>query len=108
MRGFVRAGGELDILGIISMSVELTLALAYERRGNEAVLVGEAAFTAEIHMLFFSASVELHMRREYTGNSSPTTAYLEPQGERILVAGLENENMGQTMMFGHPVEHYAF
>jgi hypothetical protein len=70
IRGYLRVGGELDILGLVSMSVEFFLGLAYENRSGQAWLVGDCSFTVEVDVLFFSARVDLHMHREFSGQSS--------------------------------------
>lgn len=68
LRGYLRAGGKLNILGLISMSLEFMLGLAYENRGGEAWLVGECSLAVEIDILFFSVTVDLRMRREFSGH----------------------------------------
>ena len=55
--GYLRIGGSLDILGLVSVSIELRLELTYESDTN--ALVGRATMIIEIDILFFSESVEL-------------------------------------------------
>jgi hypothetical protein len=55
--GYLRIGGSVDILGLISVSIELCLALAY--RSSDKALVGRATLVIEIDLTLWSDSVEL-------------------------------------------------
>jgi hypothetical protein len=55
-------GGELDVLGIVSMSMEFVMSLAYDT--GKDVVWGEAKLIVEIEIAFFSESVEMSVRRE--------------------------------------------
>ena len=55
--GYLRIGGSLNILGLVSVSIELMLSLRYESDGDQ--LVGRASLVIEIHLLFFSKSVTI-------------------------------------------------
>jgi hypothetical protein len=55
--GFLRIGGSLEVLGLVSVSVELVLALGYQSRGNR--LVGRATLIIEIDLTIYSDSVEV-------------------------------------------------
>jgi hypothetical protein len=90
LQGYIRAGGELNILGIVSMSVEFYLALAYESRGGQAWLVGECTVTVEVSVLFFSASVGLTLRKEFSGGGDSSHGeLLLPNAEAPQWARLE-------------------
>ena len=62
LEGYLRMGGELDVLGIVSMSLEFTMTLAYDT--GKDVVWGEAKLVVEIEIAFFSESVEMSVRRE--------------------------------------------
>jgi hypothetical protein len=66
LSGYVRASGALEVLGMVTVSVEFYLALNYE----PPRVWGEASVTVEVEVLFFSASVSLSVRREFAGGSS--------------------------------------
>jgi len=68
LSGYVRAGGSLEVLGLITVSVEFYLGLTYESAPTSHVW-GEASMTVEIEILFFSVSVSLTVRREFAGGS---------------------------------------
>jgi hypothetical protein len=62
LEGYLRMGGELDVLGIVSLSLEFVMSLAYDSGPN--IVWGEATLTVEIEVAFFSESVEMSVRRE--------------------------------------------
>ena len=64
LTGYLRAGGSLDVLGLISASVEFYLGFTYYF-GPKCKIAGEATVTIEVHVLFFSASVSASLRREF-------------------------------------------
>lgn len=66
--GYVRAVGELNILGLISMTVQFFLGLSYEHRSDATYLVGECTVTVEIGFTFFSVSARLSLRKEFAGD----------------------------------------
>ena len=53
--GFLRIGGSVDVLGLVSVSVELRVELAYDG----AVLSGRATAVVEIDVTFWSGSINL-------------------------------------------------
>jgi hypothetical protein len=65
LSGYVRAGGALEVLGLITVSVEFYLALNFD----DPRVWGEASMTVEVEVLFFSTSVTLTVRREFAGGS---------------------------------------
>lgn len=64
LTGYLRAGGSLDVLGLISASIEFYLGFTYIF--SPCMVVGEATVTIEVHVLFFSASVHASLRREFS------------------------------------------
>lgn len=73
LTGYLRAGGSLDVLGLISASVEFYLGFTYFF-GPPCSIAGEATVTIEVHLLFFSASVSATLRREF---GDPTISFAE-------------------------------
>jgi hypothetical protein len=57
LAGFIRFGGSIEVLGLVSASVELLVALQYESEGNR--MVGRATLVLEIDLTLYSDSVEL-------------------------------------------------
>jgi hypothetical protein len=71
LSGFLRMGGELEVLGIVSISVEFYLSLSYESGsiGPPSVpskVWGEAALTVKIKVALFSKTVTMSVRREFS------------------------------------------
>jgi hypothetical protein len=71
LTGYVRVGGNVTALGIVSVSIELYLALAYEFSSGKAV--GVATLTIEIEIFLFSASVEIRCEKKFAGSASDPT-----------------------------------
>ena len=70
LSGFVDVGGEVSVLGIISISLDLNLSLTYTAYANgKSVITGRATLTVGIHILFFSMSVSISMEKSF-GNTS--------------------------------------
>jgi hypothetical protein len=70
LTGYVEMGGELSVLGLITVSVTFYLALSYHKAGGMAELRGTATLTIEIEILFFSTSVELRVERRFGGSDA--------------------------------------
>jgi hypothetical protein len=67
LTGYLRAGGSLTVLGLITVSVEFYLGLSYDSDTDK--VWGEASLTVGVEVLFFSTSVTLHVRREFAGSA---------------------------------------
>jgi hypothetical protein len=73
LTGYFRLRGEVDVLGLISASIELYLELTYETASGKAV--GRATLTIEVEVLFLSFSVEISCEKKFAGaNGDPTFA----------------------------------
>lgn len=66
LAGYLRMGGELSILGLISLSLEFYLIFAYEIHKNAAY--GRATLTVKVEVLFFSKSVEITVEKRFGGS----------------------------------------
>ncbi|MFI1364964.1 hypothetical protein [Streptomyces griseochromogenes] len=73
--GYLRARGEVDVLGIVSASIELYMELGYE----DGYAVGRATLTISIEIGFFEESVTIHCEKRFAG-SGPHTALLAGAG----------------------------
>jgi hypothetical protein len=63
---YLRAGGELTVLGLVSISVDFYLAMIY--RSDTHDLHGIATLTVEVSVAFISKSVSLTMERSFAGS----------------------------------------
>jgi hypothetical protein len=69
LTGFVDVGGEVSVLGIISVSLDLNLSLSYEVQNGKKYVDGKATMTVAVHVLFFSASVSITMEKKFKADS---------------------------------------
>lgn len=67
LTGYFRLRGEVDVLGIISASIELYLALHYDFPTGK--MVGEASLTIKIEVFVFSGSVTIRCQRSFAGSN---------------------------------------
>jgi hypothetical protein len=73
LAGYIRAGGALRILGMVTMSLQFYLGLTYQKGQGSGKVWGEASMTVEVEVLFFSADVKLTVRREFAGDAADPT-----------------------------------
>ncbi|MEI7556739.1 hypothetical protein [Candidatus Chlorohelix sp.] len=66
LEGYLRMGGELSVLGIVSVSIELYLGFRYDI--NTGKCLGRAILKIEVSILFFSVSVEVTVERKFGSN----------------------------------------
>jgi hypothetical protein len=70
--GYFRMGGELRVLGLISISLEFYLSFAYQSPGKA---YGIAKLTVKVEVLLFSKSVEITVEKTFGGqNGDPVFA----------------------------------
>jgi hypothetical protein len=75
LTGYLRMGGKLDVLGIMSVSVEFYLCFTYVAALEKAT--GRATLTVVVEFMFLSASVDLTVERSFgSKGGDPTFAQL--------------------------------
>lgn len=63
--GYVRAGGSVEVLGLVSVSIEFYMELGYVLPGpGNGTVHGEASVTVEIEIALFSKSVEFSVEKD--------------------------------------------
>jgi hypothetical protein len=67
LTGYFRLRGEVDVLGLISASIELYLSLTYHTDSGK--MVGRAEITIEVDVLCFSGSVKVSTERRLAGSN---------------------------------------
>jgi hypothetical protein len=77
LTGYFRLRGEVDVLGLISASIELYLSLTYEF--DTGKMAGRATITVQVKVLFFSGSVSISCERKFAGSNGDPT-FLEVMG----------------------------
>jgi len=72
LTGYLRLRGEVDVLGLISASIELRLELTYQDDGSKKVS-GSATLEIEVSLAFFSKKFSTTVERKFAGaNGDPT------------------------------------
>lgn len=66
LTGYFRCGGEVSVLGIVSISIEFYISFTYTEEGKCS---GKASLTISIEILFFSFSKTLTVERGFGGQS---------------------------------------
>jgi hypothetical protein len=67
LTGYFRLRGEVDVLGLISASIELYLSMTYDF--DTGKMFGAAKLTIKVEVLFFSASVTIEAERQFAGSN---------------------------------------
>lgn len=70
VEGYVELRGRMSVMGLIKASLLFHMALAYQKRNQRAIVRGEATLRVEVEVLFFSASVTLHVEREFEAGAA--------------------------------------
>ncbi|GAA1531901.1 hypothetical protein GCM10009827_057070 [Dactylosporangium maewongense] len=69
LTGYLRCGGYLEVLGLISISLEFYLAFTYHQKaGNGSEVWGQASLTVCVKIAFISKSVTLSVERRFAGS----------------------------------------
>ena len=74
LTGYVRAGGSLSVLGLVTVTVEFYLGFTYFGGGGQCKIAGEATISIEIDLTLFSKTVHATLRREF---EDPTITFAE-------------------------------
>lgn len=89
LTGYFRVGGNVSVLGMLSVSIELNLSLSFEFSSGKAA--GRATLTVEIDIFMFSVSVDISCERKFAGSAGdPTfaelmTTYPDPDHPATMV-----------------------
>jgi hypothetical protein len=71
--GYLRCSGQLEVLGLIAVSVEFYLQLGYVNKDGGGEVAGQASITVGVRVLFFSTSVTLTVHRSFAGAAGDPT-----------------------------------
>ena len=75
LTGFVDIGGEVSVLGIISISIDLNLSLSFIHTAQGDKVQGRATLSISVHIIFFSISVSVSVERSFgSGSGDPKIA----------------------------------
>jgi hypothetical protein len=73
LTGFIDIGGEVSVLGIISISLDLNISLSWLHSPPQPDFIdGKATLTISVHIIFFSISVSLSVEKKFkAGGGDP-------------------------------------
>ena len=97
LTAYLKYGGSLEVLGLITVSVELYLGLSYT---TNKTIAGEASLTVEIDILFFSKSVKIDVRKEFHSDVINLVSNGHHPNERVAMLDEEASPL-------HPARHVA-
>jgi hypothetical protein len=78
--GYLRAGGELTVLQLISLHVEFYAGLAYVQNGSRKVIHASVSVMVEVSVAFLHQSVTLELTREFEVGGSASGSSLRLAG----------------------------
>jgi hypothetical protein len=85
IEGHLRFGGYVDVLGLVGISIEFYLALAYDEGRN--VLAGTGRLTVGVKLLFHTESFSFEIHREIPGfGATPSMTSAPPMHAALLTA----------------------
>jgi hypothetical protein len=85
LTGFVRARGKLEVVKIVTVSLELYLGLTYKSvPGRPGALVGQARVTLTVSVLFFSVSVSYVAEQQFSGDGGGDPTFADQMPTQAL------------------------
>lgn len=78
LTGYFRLRGEVDVLGLISASIELYMELTYHFKTGK--MIGRATITVQVKVFVFSGSVKISAERQFAGSNG------DPSFREVMVA----------------------
>jgi hypothetical protein len=80
LTGYFRVRGEVDVLGLITASITLSLSLTFQPDSGK--VSGTASLEIEIDILFFSESVTVTCQRQFAGSNGDPSFFdvMHPKG----------------------------
>ena len=94
LTGYFRLRGEVDVLGLISASIELYLEFTYETATGKAV--GRATITIEVEVAFFSFSVQVSAEKKFAG-SKGDPSFADVMGLSALAPARRGPALGRLL-----------
>ncbi|GAB3833062.1 hypothetical protein ACFPIJ_21690 [Dactylosporangium cerinum] len=83
--GYVRCGGYLEVLGIVSVTVDFRMGLSYDADTGD--VHGYATLTVGISVLFFSKSLTFDVERRFAGSAPARHGVGGRAPDALLIAG---------------------
>jgi hypothetical protein len=70
LTGFVKFGGQVSVLGIVSISITCTLSLSYDSGAN--TMTGTASIVIAVSLFCFSVHTSVQVQKTFGGGGDPT------------------------------------
>jgi len=83
LNGYLRLKGYVDVLGLISCTIEMKMELIYESASGKCI--GRATIIIEVEVLCFSASVEVSAEKKFAGSNGDPT-FREVMGPALIAS----------------------
>jgi hypothetical protein len=85
LTAFVRARGKLEVIKIVTVSLELYLGLTYKAiPGRPGKLIGQARVTLTVSVLFFSVSVSYIAEHQFSGDGGGDPTFADQMPTQAL------------------------
>ena len=97
LRAYIRAGGSVDVLGLITAYIDLYIGLRYESTGAESFLVGEASLTIGFKIGFIGYSATLRRTERIAGSSGSSGSSISQLTGSCLFAALGDPQACQSL-----------
>lgn len=95
LTGYVRAGGYLSVLGLITVSTEFYMELRYDFEPNE--LHGQATVRYKVRIAFWSKTVKITLKRRFAGPPRSSQAALLARRGQLVAAVDDHPSFGDGM-----------
>jgi hypothetical protein len=93
LTGYLRIGGQVSVLALISISIELRMELSYVAEiGSGGKVIGKASLEIKVKIIFFSIGVTITVERKFAGNNNDPTfldAMGHPYHEPVLLEDVD-------------------
>jgi hypothetical protein len=90
LRAYIRAGGSVDVLGLITAYIDMYIGLHYESNGAQSFLLGEASLTIGFKIGFIGYSVTLRRTERIAGSQSSSGQSTTSLRAHNLIASLDD------------------
>ncbi|MEU6235875.1 hypothetical protein [Kitasatospora sp. NPDC047058] len=89
LTGYLRMGGDVEVLGLVSVSIDMFMGLSYVRDGDGSERIyGVATVVLKIDLTLFSKSVEFTVRRSFAkGDGDPGFGDVMSEADWAAYAG---------------------
>ena len=103
--GFVHITGEVEVLGIISVTAELDMELTFVEGPTSSSISGTASLTISVHIIFFTVSVGFTITKQFSGSTN--NGVMQQAGMRSLGRGTKGDDSVTSPTFASIIPDQA-